>query len=225
MKNISNYSPAYQHFLDFFKLTQRERLEGLDRSYFSAMTEEEKNNAFEFLKSQPDFECFSETLRGLYLCHPEKAIDLFKFLLKKEIKKYEIQRDNDLELYGRVFMSGYVCNTEPTKENINNLVSIDVSNSNDDVRNLKYQLIPTSPTTLEAIACLKNALNDELKKTDSDSPLSTAKITLMSIYGVEFSLTDENYKKIYRALSSTNSSEKIAAIKKLEAFQNPILAV
>lgn len=225
MKNILNYSPAYQHFLDFFKLTERERLEGLDKSYFSEMTEEEKNDAFEFLKSQPDFECFSETLYGLYLCNQEKAINLFKDLLKKEIKVYEIQRDNDLELHGRVFMAGYVCNIEPTKTNINNLVSIDVSKARDDVRNLKYRLIPSSPTTLEAIDFLKNALKDELKRPDTDSASTTAKLTLMSIYGVEFDMNDKNYMSISRGLMSSNEEEKLAAFKKLESFPKPVLAV
>jgi hypothetical protein len=216
----------YQHFLDFFKLTGRDRFEGLDKGYFSAMTEEEKNDAFEFLKSQPDFECFSETLYGLYLCDPEKAINLFKDLLKKEIKVYEIQRDNDLELHGRVFMAGYVCNIETTKTNINNLVSIDVSKARDDVRNLKYRLIPSSPTTLEAIDFLKNALKDELKRPDTDSATATAtaKLTLMSTYGVEFDMNDKNYMSISLGLMSSNEEERLSAFKKLESFQKPVLA-
>ena len=48
----SHHSPAYQRFLDFFTLTQRERLEGLDAGYFSVMTEEEKASAFEYLKNE-----------------------------------------------------------------------------------------------------------------------------------------------------------------------------
>jgi hypothetical protein len=99
------------------------------------MTNEERDLAFSHLKSEPHFEYFQENLRGLYLCNPEKAILLFKDLLKKTPEKYPTQHGNDMVIGGRVFMSGYVCNTETTKENINNLVSINVSNSDDDVRN------------------------------------------------------------------------------------------
>ena len=215
---------TYQYFLDFFKLTQRERFEGLDKSYFSEMTEEEKDSAFEYLKNEPHFEHHQENLRGLYSCNPQKAILLFKETLKKEREVYPTQHENDMVLGGRVFMSGHVCNIEPTKENINNLISLDVSNSNHRVRNLKYQLIPSSPTTLEAIIFLKNALNDELKRPDTDSASTTAKLTLMSIYGVEFDINDKNYMSISRGLMSSNEDEKLAAFKKLERFQQPVLA-
>lgn len=217
-------SPAYQHFLNFFKLTGRERLDGLDKSYFSEMTEEEKECAFEYLKNESNFEHHLENLRGLYSCNPEKAILLFKETLKKEIEIYPTRHGNDMVLGGRVFMAGYVCNIEPTTKNINNLVSIDVSKARDDVRNLKYRLIPSSPTTFEAIDFLKNSLNDELKMPDADSASVTAKLTLMSIYGVEFDMNDKNYMSISRGLMSADENEKIAALKKLERLQKPVLA-
>lgn len=219
MTTTSNHSPAYQRFLDFFNLTQRERLEGLDASYFSVMTEEEKSSAFEYLKNEFHFEYHQENLRGLYLCNPERAILLFKETLKKEIEKYPTQHGNDMVLGGRVFMSGYVCNTEPTEENINNLISLDVSKSNEDVRNLKYQLIPISPTTTEAINYLKEAAITETATLPAASSISA----LMSMYGLKFDMNDQNYIKIYRGLRSSEKKEKLAALKKLNDFNEPVL--
>lgn len=214
-------SPAYQRFLDFFTLTQRARLEGLDAGYFSEMTDEEKDLAFAHLKNKPDFEFYPERLRGLYLCNTEKSIALFKEILKTDIPIYEMQQDNDLVLHGRVFMSGYVCNIEPTKENINNLISLDVSKSNEDVRNLKYQLIPISPTTTEAVNYLKEAAIIETATLPAASSISA----LMSMYGLKFDINDENYLKIYRGLRSSEKEEKLAAIKKLDNFKAPVIVV
>lgn len=221
MKIEPNNSPAYQRFLDFFKLTQRERLEGLDSSYFAAMTDDEKNRAFDYLKNEPNFEYYPECLRGLYLCDSEKAINLFKDLMKNEATIYETQRDNDLVLDGRIFMSGYICNIEPTKANINRLVELNVAASNRYVRNRKYQLTPSRPTTLEAIEFLKNVIMSESEQL----PLASAVNTFMSIFGLEFDMNDEGYKKIYRGLIGTDLSEKQAAIKKLEGLNEPMLAL
>ncbi|WP_339616357.1 hypothetical protein [uncultured Gilvimarinus sp.] len=221
MKDDLNISPAYQHFLDFFTLTQLERLQGLDSSYFSSMTSEEKNKAFNYLKSNPNFTHHLENLRGLYLCDSEKAINLFKEELKKEPKRYPEQRDNDIIMHGRVFMSGYVCNYNPTKENINDLVSLDVRSSNEEVRSLKYQLIPSSPTTTEAINYLKETTIDE----KSTLPAATSTSTLMAMYGLKFKMNDKNYLKIYRGLRSLEKKENLAALKRLESLKEPVLIV
>jgi len=221
MKDDFNISPAYQHFLDFFTLTQLERLQGLDSSYFSAMTDEERVQAFNYLKSDKNFPYYLENLRGLYLCDSEKAIKLFKDELKKEPKKYQTQHGNDMVIHGRVFMSGYVCNFNPTKENINDLVSLDVRSSNEEVRSLKYQLIPSSPTTIEALNYLKETTIGE----KSTLPAATSTSTLMAMYGLKFNMNDENYLKIYRGLRSSEKKENLIALKKLESCKEPQLIV
>ncbi len=42
-------SEGFRRFIDFFNLTQRERLDGLDKSYFDPMSQEEKALAFDIL--------------------------------------------------------------------------------------------------------------------------------------------------------------------------------
>lgn len=40
---------AYQNFLDFFSMYNKERLDGISESYFTEMTTEERHMAFDFL--------------------------------------------------------------------------------------------------------------------------------------------------------------------------------
>src|SRR5687768_6339426 len=116
MSGLQKNSAAYQRFLDFFSLSQRERLDGLDTTYFSAMTDAERDRAFEYLKN--GFEVSEENIRGLYLCDREKALALFKKTLAQPVKAGNSKAENDAALMGRVLMAGYVCNAEPTAENI-----------------------------------------------------------------------------------------------------------
>jgi hypothetical protein len=39
---------SYQQFLDFFSMRNKERLDGLDESYFTSMTKEETARAFDY---------------------------------------------------------------------------------------------------------------------------------------------------------------------------------
>src|SRR5690554_8101296 len=86
-------SESFKRFLDFFKLTQRERLDGLDKSYFDPMTSEEKAAAFDLLK--PSVDKSEESVRGIYLCNPDEAIILFKTLIPKNLPNVESIREKE----------------------------------------------------------------------------------------------------------------------------------
>lgn len=216
MTESSNAGPAYKRFLAFFSLAQRERLDGLDATYFSDMTQSEKDMAFLYLKN--GFEVSEENIRGLYLCNPSEAVALFKETLRKPIPKGTSKREDDALLMGRVLMASYICNDSPTANNINSLVRIDVSSGSEDVRNAFYRHIPSEPTTEEAIARLTNGVLTEADR----MPLASATQRLMACYGLLFNMHDNEYKRIYRGLISSDISIKKQHIRTLQSRGSPI---
>ena len=57
---------AYQNFLDFFSMHNRERLDGLDESYFSGMTDAERKMAFNYLLAMVQDGGGEESVNGLF---------------------------------------------------------------------------------------------------------------------------------------------------------------
>jgi hypothetical protein len=70
-------SESYQKFLGFFKSMGKERLDGLDYSYFKEMSKEEKSEAFVFLKEKMH-KGSDEAIRGLWLLSEQRAYPEFK---------------------------------------------------------------------------------------------------------------------------------------------------
>lgn len=202
MSNSQSYSPTYQKFLDFFSLTQRARLDGLDSTYFSSMSEAEKDMAFEYLKD--GFEISEERLRGLYLCDAKKALLLFKDTLRQPVKKGSNKREDEAILMNRVLMAGYICNANPTQENINILVSLDVASGSEDTRSAFYECIPIEPTTSKAISRLVEGVLTEVDRL----ALASAASKLMASYGMLFDMRDNEYKRIYRGLINNDVAVK-----------------
>jgi hypothetical protein len=65
---------ANQRFLDFFDMHDKERLDGLDESYFSGMSEQERNRAFEFLLDRVEAGGSEESIHGLFRADAVRAI-------------------------------------------------------------------------------------------------------------------------------------------------------
>jgi hypothetical protein len=217
MNASDHQASAYKKFLDFFNLTQRARMDGLDKSYFLEMTDSEKNKAFEFMKD--GFESSQELIRGMYLCSKEKALKEFKAVLKTPIPIANSKRQEEALIACRALMAGYVCRDEPTEENINILVSFGRT-ENEDTRAQLYKWLPEAPTTLESIELLKSAIYTETEAL----PLATSIKKLMAVYGHEFDPENQSYKSVYRALAGNSPSAKKKAIENLEREFTPIYA-
>jgi hypothetical protein len=65
---------AYQNFLDFFSMRNKERLDGLSESYFTPMTREERGMAFEFLLKRVEKGGTEESVNGLFRADERRAI-------------------------------------------------------------------------------------------------------------------------------------------------------
>jgi hypothetical protein len=214
--SIKDISPAYQKFLNFFKLTQRKRLDGLDSTYFSEMTEEEIDKAFEHLKDK--FEGSLESIRGLYLCNPDRAISLFKKTLKAPMENRNNKREQEALTLGRVTMAGYICNTEPTKENIDYLANFDIKKLDNDSRSAIYKLLPRNPTTLNAVKLLEQGV---LFEDPNDDPSGSAVTAFLQTFGIELDIYDNNYKALAKNLYSENIIDRKKTIEKVKSSYTP----
>lgn len=65
---------TYQRFLDFFQLTGTQRLDGLDASYFEAMTADERRQAYDLLWSKVEKGGTDESVNGLFLVDETRAV-------------------------------------------------------------------------------------------------------------------------------------------------------
>lgn len=80
-------STAFDRFLCYFELTGKERLDGLDSTYFEQMSEEERLEAFEILKQKMN-NGSEEAIKGLNLISEKKAYPELK-------KQYDLIKGND----------------------------------------------------------------------------------------------------------------------------------
>lgn len=75
---------AYHNFLDFFSMHNKERLDGLSESYFTAMTYEERGLAFDYLLKLVDAGGTEESVNGLFRADPDRAVNHARRLLEED---------------------------------------------------------------------------------------------------------------------------------------------
>ncbi len=204
-------SEGFRRFIDFFNLTQRERLDGLDKSYFDPMSQEEKALAFDILKKSVSTS--EESVRGLYLCDPDKAIDLFKILIPENLPDFGSLREKEAAIDCKILMAGIVANHSPSIESINTLISLKKESISGRNRANLYKHIPIDKTTVETLEFLKHSLLEE----DNEDSLSYVIETFLNLHGITFSIRDKKYKEIYSSLLKASPEEKISCIKDIES--------
>lgn len=72
---------AYQNFLDFFSMHNKERLDGLSESYFTEMTPGEREMAFDFLLKRVEKGGTEESVNGIFRADPKRAAESISNLL------------------------------------------------------------------------------------------------------------------------------------------------
>lgn len=214
--NNASLTPALSRLHDFFQSTGRERLDGLDASYFADLSTSEQKQAWDFLKE--DFYLSEDQITGLYLLNPNEAIKLFldEINTQRKTPEYpaEVQADEDC----KILMLRYICKENPSQANIDHLAKYSNSSSSN-TRTKVAQSLPTQPTTQDAITALKGMIYTETERL----PLSVATEKLMAIYGLEFDQNDSNYKSIYMGLRSPELDKKNRGFAQLERLSTPKL--
>lgn len=175
------------------------RLDGLDSSYFDAMTPEEREKAFEYLL--PNFDRSVESVKGLYLAAPEKAIDEFKSALQRPPESSSYVEVMQQIASARILMISYLLQEKPSTDLLKILIDY-YRDPHRWVRNDAIQSTPTRFVTPDVIAALKEEIFVEVERL----PRASAIQKLLAIYGVEFD--SSHYNKIYRLLSNESGEKK-----------------
>lgn len=201
----------------FFESYGAERLQGLDESYFSALNDEEKEEAWNFLKD--GFDLSPERITGLYILNKSRAVDLFKQALRSPFASSVFAAERQALEGNRLLMLKYVNSVEPDKNHINAMSQFARSEFAR-VRTQFAQSLPADQSTSAALDALKGMIFTEAERI----PLTSAITKFMAIHGMDYDMDNPLYKSIYLSLRSDSQKEKISGMRRLElnASQDPI---
>jgi hypothetical protein len=195
---------AYQNFLDFFSRRDKERLDGLNEGYFSGMTPNERNQAFEYLRRLVEAGGGRESIHGLFIADWERATTVLTRLLKEHRFQgeaeviaawnvYRVERDRSLlEIFIRA-----------------------MSSDDKRVRQAAAYYVPADTVTLELLAALKHMIRVETDRLAAIHAVNA----LLACYDVsKESIGAKPYREIYLGLRAADSTAKEAAFRQLDAL-------
>ncbi|NRR34126.1 hypothetical protein HSX11_28530 [Oxalobacteraceae bacterium] len=201
-------------FYNFFETYGTERLNGLSESYFIDLDEDEKKEAWNFLKD--GFWLSSERITGLYIMDNVKAIDLFKEIIDLPMASSPYPAEQREMESNRLLMLRYINRMEPEEKYFSAMSEFSHSEF-ERVRAEFAQYLPAHQITRSAVDALKGMVFTETETI----PLTSAITKLMLIHGMDFDRKNPLYKSIYLSLKSDVHKEKIAGMKRLEEIQIP----
>ena len=193
---------AYQNFLNFFSMHNKERLDGLSENYFIEMTPEERRMAFDYLLKRVETGGTEESVNGLFRADSNRAVEPIKrFLANGTLNRraqisaawnlYQINGDKELLL---VFIR-LMADTDP------------------EVRGKAAYYVPSNQFTNE----LKSALQGMIRTETELTARIHAVDKLLECYRVtEESVGKEKYLSLYKALHNENIRGKERAFIYLE---------
>jgi hypothetical protein len=193
---------AYQNFLDFFSMNNRERLDGLNEVYFSGMTEQERAMAFNYLLDRLDGGGSRETVQGLFLADPGRAAPIVRELLQANKLREDAEIAGAWEL-GRL---------EPDPGLISVFIRLMSSSDKYNRANAAFY-VPSTVLTEELDRALKGMIRTETETL----PLVNATNKLLECYGItRESVRKEEFSRFYRGLRSETPRDKEAIFKELD---------
>lgn len=195
---------AYQNFLDFFSMRNKERLDGLSESYFTPMTREEREMAFEFLLKRVEKGGTEESMNGLFRADERRAIEPVKRLLASGALNGEAQIAAAWNLY-RI-------------ERDPGLLSIFVrfmSDPDAELREKAAYYVPSDNLTDD----LKFALQAMIRTETEQMALINAVNKLLACYEVTRESVDkETFSSFYRGLRGDDLATKEKTFARLESL-------
>jgi len=195
---------AYQNFLDFFSMHNKERLDGLSESYFTAMTQKEREMAVDYLLKKIKSSATEECIHGLFRADQSRAVEPIREMLRAGDLSGEAQIAAAWNLYR--------CQSDDSLLPIfiNLMASPDV-----ELREKAAYYVPSNKFTEE----LKSALEGMIRTETEQLARIHAVDKLLMCYGVdEESVGKDKYLSIYLGLHSEDPNKKETAIKRLDAY-------
>jgi hypothetical protein len=192
---------AYQNFLDFFSMHNKERLDGLSECYFAPMTAHEQSMAFDYLLKIVEAGGSEETVHGLFMADASRAAPIVKELLTKESLREEAEIAAAWNLYWH--------DLDPSLLT----VFIDSMSSNDSNSRAKAAYYVPAEFEPELISRLQGMVRTETDR----MALIHATNKLLECYGITRESVDkEEFSKYYRGLRSGDQSIKEMTFRQLD---------
>jgi len=193
---------AYQDFLDFFSMHNKERLDGLSESYFTAMTQEERARAFNYLLKLVEAGGTEESVHGLFRADSSRAVEPVELLLQAGVLNEDAQIAAAWNIY-RI----------KKDESLLSVFIRFMASQEERLREKAAYYVPADNLTSE----LKSALQGMIRVETKQLARIHAVDKILECYGVsEESVGKNKYINIYRGLHSENLKDKEAAFKQLE---------
>jgi len=202
-------SPKLDRLYKFFNTYGRERLDGLDRSFFRDMSPDESAGAWDFLSLR--FAESVDKITGLYLLDEGRAIERFKQALDSPMPLSEYPAARSADEINRLLMLRYVTNSDVDPRYIAMLPEFARSEF-EEVRAQFAQSLSIRNATTEVVTALKEMVYSESKRL----PLASAIFALKNLYGWSYDPSDSRRRSIYMLLQSTDPEEKRAGMSLLE---------
>lgn len=193
---------AYKNFLDFFGISNRERLDGLDASYFTDMTAQERANAFDYLHALVLDGGSRETVHGLFLADADSAATLVQALLETHKLREDAQIAAAWNLQRRAPSSALLP------------VFIRAMTSNDKYNRANAAFyVPADLLTAELDAALKGMIRTETETL----PLVNATNKLLECHGITREAVGKDvFSYFYRGLRSDDVKAREAMFGELD---------
>ena len=198
---------AYQNFLDFFSMHNKERLDGLSESYFLEMSQQERGMAFNHLLKMVEVGGSEESIHGLFLADKNRASSVVNKLLKTNV----LHDDAKIAAAWNLFR------VQPDSSLLPIFVQL-MSSSDKRVRAKAAYYVPCDMLTQVVIDGLKGMIRTETETL----ALVNATNKLLECYGItRDSVGKEEFSCLYRGLRSENSSDKESAFHQLDRICKP----
>jgi len=198
---------AYQDFLDFFSMHNKERLDGLSEIYFAEMTEQERAMAFNHLLKMVEAGGSEESVNGLFLADQKRACPAVAALLKIGILRDE----------AKVVAAWNLFRVEPDSSLLSVFIQL-MSSADKRIRAKAAYYVPSNMVTSELIDGLEGMIRTE---TDTLASINATN-KLLECYGItRESVEKEEFSRLYRGLRSDESSDKEQIFKQLDRLYKP----
>jgi hypothetical protein len=202
-------TPGLAKLHHFFQDRGMERLNGLDKSYFYDLNDEEKVQAWNFLSD--NFKYSSDKTTGLFLLDPEKAVTLFKDEVQTPLERTEYKDQFRIQQENKILMLHYILLLDFNEKYIKMMDQFGKSEF-EEVRTLFAQFLPIKNVPDSSLDILKGMIFTETETL----PQTSAITKFMAIYGHNFKLNDPSYKSLFKALLSDNEKEINSAMHQIE---------
>jgi hypothetical protein len=196
---------AYQDFLDFFSMHNKERLDGLSESYFIAMNEQERDMAFRFLLERVADGGTEESVNGLFMADFERAIEPVRKLLEAG------KLNADAQLAAAWNLSKIW-----DDDCLSQVFARFMSDPDYRLRAKAIYYVPDDMLHGNLELCLRGVIRTEVEQL----PRVHAVNKILKIYNIsKQSIGERNYREIYQGLHSDEPQEVERALNRLEAVR------